>query len=59
MKWTYKIGSINEKPMTDNQIKQFEQDQIKQFEEDQIKQFEEDWKNPEWVARFHLKKLKI
>ena len=51
VKLTCKIGSINGEPMTD--------DQIKQFEEDQIKQFEEDWKNPEWVACYHLKKLKI
>ena len=33
VKWTCKIGSINGEPMTD----------------DQIKQFEEDWKNPDWV----------
>ena len=33
VKLTCKIGSINGKPMTD----------------DQIKQFEEDWKNPDWV----------
>ena len=33
VKWTCKIGGINGKPMTD----------------DQIKQFEEDWKDPNWV----------
>ena len=32
-----KIGTINGKPMT----------------EDQIKQFEEDWKDPNWVACSH------
>ena len=37
VKWTCKIGSINGKPMTD----------------DQIKQFEEDWKNPDWVDYSH------
>ena len=33
VKWICKIGSINRKPMTD----------------EQIKQFEEDWKNPDWI----------